>query len=546
MTFSNSNPTPAGSPPTPSSQPPATLHPPMGLLDNLRADIPAGIVVTLVALPLCLGIAQASGAPLLSGLIAGIVGGVVVGSLSRSSLSVSGPAAGLAVIVAGSIADLGMPAFLLAVVLAGVFQAVLGGLRLGVIAHYFPNAVIKGMLASIGVMIVLKQLPHAIGYDADYEGDESFVEPDGHTTFSALADAFDAMTPAAIVVSALCFGIYGLWPKLQRGLLAQVPTPLAAVVVGGAATVLLPYAWPAGVLSADHLVALPAIASFSDISGMLTMPDWSQIGHSGVWITAATLAIVASLESLLSLEAVDRLDPLRRISPPNRELVAQGVGNVVSGLIGGIPVTSVIVRSSANVQAGARSKLSAIVHGLLLALSVLFGAPLLNNVPLASLAVVLIMVGFKLTPPSLWRAMWRAGWSQFAPFLVTIVAVVFSDLLTGTLIGLAVGIAFAIRQQQAGALVLVREGNVSLIRVNKDMTFFNKAALKDILAEIANDSHVIVDRRQVDYIDDDIEELLLEFQQSARARGITVEIDLSARDLERRAALAPTHLPAEA
>ncbi len=529
--------TSTASQPQPLPQVPA----PTGLLDNLRRDIPAGMVVSLVALPLCLGIAQASGAPLFSGLIAGVIGGLVIGALSLSPLSVSGPAAGLAVIVAAGIADLGMPAFLLAVVLAGAMQVALGVLRLGLIAHYFPNAVIKGMLASIGVLIVLKQVPHAIGYDADYEGDESFVEPDGHTTFSAIADAFDAMTPGAVAVSVACLAIYGLWPRLQRGVLAQIPTPLAAVIGGGVLATTLPMAWPEGTLAAEHLVALPSFASFGDLTGALTMPDWSKISEGAVWGVAATLAIVASLETLLSLEAVDRLDPLRRISPPNRELLAQGVGNMVSGLVGGIPVTSVIVRSSANVQAGGVSRMSTIVHGLLLALGVLVGAPLLNHVPLAALAIVLIMVGFKLTPPSLWRAMWRAGMSQFVPFVVTILAVVLSDLLTGTLIGLTVGIAFAIRQQQAGAVVAVRDGGVTMIRLNKDLTFLSKARLKEALVAIENGSHVIIDRRQVDFIDDDIEEVILEFQQGAAARGIVVEIDLSARDLERRAALAPTH-----
>ena len=396
----------------------------MGLFDNVRRDVPAGIVVFLVALPLCLGIAQASGAPLFSGLIAGVVGGVVVGFLSRSALSVSGPAAGLAVIVAASIADLGMPAFLLALVLAGAIQFALGSLRLGVIAHYFPNAVIKGMLASIGVLIVLKQIPHAIGYDADYEGDESFMEQDGHTTFTAIGDAFGAMTLGSVVISLACLALYGIWPRLQRGVLAQVPTPLAVIIVGGLIATFLPMLWSAGALSAEHLVALPSFGSFGDVTAALTTPDWARITDLGVWSVAGTLAIVASLETLLSLEAVDRLDPLRRISPPNRELLAQGAGNMLSGLIGGLPVTSVIVRSSANVQAGGVSRLSTIVHGLFLATGVLFGASLLNHVPLAALAIVLIMIGWKLSPPSLWKAMWRAGMSQFVPFVVTILAVV--------------------------------------------------------------------------------------------------------------------------
>lgn len=515
---------------------------PGGIFSEVRRDLPAGLVVFLVAVPLCLGIAQASSAPLLSGLIAGIVGGLVVSALSKSDLSVSGPAAGLAVIVATGITQLGFRTFLLAVVLGGAIQLALGVLRLGSIAHFFPNAVIKGMLASIGVLITLKQLPHAVGYDADWEGDDAFFEPDGHNTFTAIVDAFGALSPTATAITIFCVTAYLIWPKLQRGPLNFVPPALVVVVLGGVLAALAPMLSADLALSADHLVSLPVLAGPGDLMDAVQTPDFARIADPVVWTTAVTLAIVASIETLLSLEAVDRLDPHRRISPPNRELVAQGVGNMLSGFVGGLPVTSVIVRSSANVTAGGRTRLSAMFHGLLLFLGVVFFAAILNQIPLAALAVVLIFVGFKLTPPSLWKAMWRAGYAQFIPFAATVAAVVVTDLLKGTLFGLLVGVVFAIREQQRGAIVVVKDDARTLIRITKDLTFLNKASLKEILSEIADGATVIIDRRVVDFIDDDIEEILLDFEENAEERGIHVQMQLSPRDLERRAALEATHV----
>lgn len=515
---------------------------PGGLFSEVRRDLPAGLVVFLVAVPLCLGIAQASSAPLLSGLIAGIIGGLLVSAFSKSELSVSGPAAGLAVIVATGITQLGFRTFLLAVVLGGVIQLLLGLLRLGSIAHFFPNAVIKGMLASIGVLITLKQLPHAVGYDADWEGDDAFFEPDGHNTFTAIVDAFGALSPTATAITLLCFTAYLVWPKLQRGPLNFVPPALVVVVMGGLLAALAPMLSADLALSADHLVSLPVLAGPGDLLDAVQTPDFSALSNPAVWTTAVTLAIVASIETLLSLEAVDRLDPHRRISPPNRELVAQGVGNMVSGMVGGLPVTSVIVRSSANVAAGGETRLSAMVHGLLLFLGVVFFAAILNQIPLAALAVVLIFVGFKLTPPSLWKAMWRAGYAQFIPFAATVAAVVVTDLLKGTLFGLLVGVVFAIREQQRGAIVVVKDASRTLIRITKDLTFLNKASLKEVLSDVADGATVIIDRRVVDFIDDDIEEILLDFEDNAEERGIRVQMQLSPRDLERRAALEATHV----
>lgn len=505
-----------------------------GLLSSLGRDLPAGLVVFLVAVPLCLGIAQASGAPLLSGLIAGMVGGLVISQISKSALSVSGPAAGLAVIVAAGIQELGFRPFLLAVVIAGVLQLGFGLLRLGAIAHLFPSAVIKGMLASIGILITLKQIPHAVGYDRDYEGDDAFFQADGHNTFSSIADAFSALTPAALVVSAACLLIYFIWPKLQRGPLKLVPSALLAVVVGGLLATFLPDVWSEGALGAEHLVALPSFNSFADIKAAIILPEFARITDPKVWATAVTICIVASIETLLSLEAIDRLDPERRISPPNRELMAQGIGNMVSGFIGGLPVTAVIVRSSANLQAGARTRMSSMIHGIFILVGVLFLAPILNRVPLAALAVVLIIVGTKLAPPSLFKAMWRGGWSQFIPFVVTISAVVFTDLLKGTLIGLAVGVVFAVRAQQRNAITVTKGGETTLIRFVKDQTFLQKAALKSAFAEVERGATVIIDRGTADFIDDDVEELLLEFSKGAKARGIVVEEDIPPPVLEIR------------
>lgn len=510
-----------------------------GLFSSFRPDIAAGVVVFLVALPLCLGIAQASGAPLLSGLIAGFIGGLVVAGISQSPLSVSGPAAGLAVIVASGISTLGFRAFLVAVLLAGAMQLALGVARLGVIAHYFPIAVIKGMLAAIGVLIIMKQLPHAVGYDAVSEGDLLFRQADGSTVFSSLAQAFSAFTPAAVAVALAGFATHFGWVALQKRVKAvrMVPAALVLVVVGA----LVALAWPGAKLEAEHLVALPRFSDFSSVMAAVVTPDFSRLGDAKVWTVAATLAIVASIETLLSLEAIDRLDPMRRISPPNRELIAQGAGNMLSGLIGGLPITSVIVRSSANVMAGGRTRLSAMTHGVLLLLAVLFLAPLFNQVPLAALAVVLLLVGAKLTPPSLWRAMWRAGLSQFIPFAVTVFAVVFTDLLKGTFIGLAVGLVFAVRAQQKNAIAITRSPGAMLIRFTKDMTFLQKAQLKEALRAAEPGTVVTIDRSACDFIDDDIEELLLEFSQLAPGRRITVKEKLPQAAIARRLLLSPGH-----
>lgn len=491
-------------------------------LTHLRADGPAGAVVFLVALPLCLGVAQASGAPPLAGLIAGIAGGLLVPLVSNSPLSVSGPAAGLTVLVLTAIEELGFASFLLAVVLAGLIQIALGVLRLGVIAHFLPSTVIKGMLAAIGLLIVLKQIPHAVGYDRDYEGDESFLEPDGHNTLNAIVDAVGSLTWGACVVAALAAVGALLWPLVQKriGVLRMVPVPLVTVAVG----VIVGYAIsdvPTLALEREHFVNLPTTSSLGDLGALLQFPDFGQFANQAVWGHALTLALVASLETLLCLEAIDGLDPQRRLSPPNRELIAQGIANASAGLIGGIPLTSVIVRSSANVQAGGRTRLATVIHGLLLLIGLLFLSPLLNAIPLAALAVVLIQVGLKLSSIGLWQSQWKAGWTQFAPFMITILAILVTDLLKGTLIGAAVGLAFLVRAQQRNAILLTQDGTNTLITFVKDVTFLQKSRIKEILRALPPGGRLMVDRRAVAFVDPDIDELLGTFSLDAPLRQIT-------------------------
>ncbi|GIU77072.1 MAG: sulfate permease [Bryobacteraceae bacterium] len=493
-----------------------------------RYDGPAGTVVFLVALPLCLGIALASEAPLFSGIIAGVVGGILVSFLSGSQVSVTGPAAGLSVIVASSIATLGsFPAFLMAVVLAGVLQFFMGVFRLGAFADYVPNSVIKGMLAGIGIVITLKQIPHALGRDEDFIGNFAFLEKSGFNTLTDILEALAAPHAGAILISAGAVAIMLGWERVQprlSGPLRLMPGPLLAVGFGlGTNTLLRWLGSPLAVTEPEHLVTLPVARSPGEFLSFLTPPDFSRAGDPAVWAVAATLAVVASIETMLSIEAGDRLDPFRRITPSNRELMAQGAGNMVSGLLGGLPMTSVVVRTSANVFAGGRTWMSSFIHGWLLLLSVLFIPQLLNQIPLACLASILILVGFKLTKPALFRSMYAQGWSQFLPFLSTVVAVVLTDLLKGVLIGFLIGIFFVIRTNHHDALTVVNLDRHYLVRFNKDASFVNKNELRSHLRKIPENSHVIIDATRALYIDNDIREAVEDFKALAPYRNITVE-----------------------
>lgn len=501
-------------------------------LTYFKTDLLSGIVVFLVALPLCLGIALASGAPLFAGIIAGVIGGIVVGFLSNSELSVSGPAAGLTAIVLVAITSLGsFETFLLAVALAGVVQIALGFAKAGTISNYFPSNVIEGMLAAIGIIIILKQLPHAIGYDKDNEGDFFFIEKGtGHNTFSALIDAVNYSHPGAALVTLVSLAILIAWVKvgfLKK--LKAVPGALVAVVVG----VLMNEAFKSSgsnlAISQEHLVGLPIPASFTDFLGQFSKPNFSAIANADVWVVAFTIAAVASIETLLCIEAADKMDPLKRFTDTNTELKAQGVGNLLSGLIGGLPMTSVIVRTSANVNSGARTKISAIAHGVFLLLSVISIPTILNKIPLACLAAILLMTGWKLAHPSVFRHMWKNGMLQFAPFILTVVAVVFTDLLKGVAVGLAISIFFILRANMRLAYFFKKEahhtGETIHIDLAQEVSFLNKAAIKQTLAHLPENSKVVINATNTAYIDHDVIELLRDFVNlGSKDKNISVDL----------------------
>jgi len=470
-----------------------------GLFANLKNDLPAGIVVFLVAVPLCLGIALASGAPPLSGIIAGIVGGIVVTAFSGSSLGVSGPAAGLAAIVLTAIPALGgFEVFLLAVVIAGVFQFLLGVAKAGIIGYYFPTSVIKGMLAGIGVIIFLKQIPHAFGYDKDPAGDVAFVQADGQNTFSELLNMIDYITPGALVITVVSLAILILWET--------------------------------------------KFIKKNGIEGMkklLTFPDFSHWNNPAVYATALTLAVVASLETLLCVEATDKLDPQKRITPTNKELRAQGIGNVVSGLIGGLPVTQVIVRSSANIQSGGKSRGSAFFHGLLILVCVLSIPALLNMIPLASLAAILLVVGYKLAKPSLFKAMYAKGWTEFIPFIVTIVGIVLTDLLTGIGLGMAVAIFFILYKNYRKPFFLKTEdykpGKLIHLQLSESVSFLNKGSILRSLDQLPDGSKVLIDGSETRDIHPDVIEIIDDF----KANALTREIDVATYGLDTLNSMCP-------
>ncbi len=501
------------------------------IYQSMTADFSASIVVLLVALPLCLGIALGSGAPLFSGIIAGIVGGIVIGVFSGSQLSVSGPAAGLTVIVAGAILKLQVyEAFLLAVVIAGVLQLILGYIKAGVIGDYIPNAVIKGMLAAIGLILILKQFPHLVGYDADYSGNESFKQNNHQNTFSGLLEAINYITPAAVVIGAVSLLILIVWvfPFIRNGKWLQIlPGPLVAVVAGTLLSEWIRNDYPSYALAAGQLVTLPVAANVGTFFSFFTMPGLSYLNNPDVWITGVTLAIVASLETLLGIEAVDKMDPLRRVSPPDRELKAQGIGNIVSGLLGGLPLTSVVVRSSANVNSGAQTKLSTILHGFFMLLCVLLIPVYLNKIPLSALAAILIFTGYKLAKVSLFKAFYRKGWDQFVPFTITILAILTTDLLKGILIGIAVGLFYMIRSNFRSSVFVVHDANRFLFRLRKDVSFLNKPIIKKKLEEVPENAYVLIDATRADFIDKDVIEEINNFMKHAHLKNVAVEIKKS-------------------
>ena len=497
--------------------------------ETITSDFRSSLVVFLVARPLCLGIAIASGAPPMAGLIAGILGGVIVGSISRSSVSVSGPAAGLTVIVLDSISSLGtFPLFLAALVVAGILQFLLGIAKAGVLGYYFPHAVIKGMLTAIGVILVLKQIPHALGYDKDFLGDFAFNQADQHNTFSEIYYAFIYYSPGALPIVLTALGLILLFerPVIKRNpFLGLVPGALWAVLSSIGINAIYKAFKPEWVLDNEHLVILPIFSNWQDLPSLFTLPNFDLINTTNFWIVAVTLAVIGSIETLLSIEAGDKMDPYKRTTPSSRELVAQGIGNTISGLIGGLPITAVIVRTSANIESGARTKLSTILHGFLLLALVLTIPGLLNQIPLSGLAAVLLVVGYKLAKPSIFIKEYKKGWDQFLPFLVTVTSILLTDLLVGIGIGLVVGLFFVIKTNfHRSVLVTERNGNY-LVKLQKDVSFLNKAILIKELGQIPEGSKVVLNASMARFIDHDIQEVLNDFIATAESKNITLVIE---------------------
>ncbi|GAA6767253.1 SulP family inorganic anion transporter [Flavobacterium sp. KACC 22758] len=504
----------------------------INLFANLKSDFASGLVVFLVALPLCLGIAMASGAPLFSGIIAGVVGGIVVGYLSQSHISVSGPAAGLTAIILTAITDFGaFDVFLLSVFIAGIIQLALGFLKAGSISNYFPTNVIEGMLAGIGIIIILKQIPHAFGYDADFEGDQAFIQNDGSNSFSFLFDVLNHIHLGAVLISAISLAVLISWDKvpfLKR--LKLVPGALVAVILGVLLNEFFISTGSSLAIAKEHLVSLPVPKSFDEFKSILVTPNFAAITNPQVWVVAVTIAIVASIETLLCIEASDRMDVQKRYTNTNIELKAQGVGNVISSLLGGLPMTSVVVRSSANNNAGAKSKMSTIIHGVLLLISVLSIPVILNKIPLATLATVLILVGYKLAKPATFMHFWEKGKYQFIPFIATLVFVVATDLLKGVALGIVISIIFVLRGNLKRAYNFKKEeyedGDIIHIDLAQEVSFLNKAAIKQTLSEIPENSKVVINAHDTEYIAHDVLDLIREFKET-RAVDENIRVKLT-------------------
>lgn len=497
---------------------------------HLGDNLSASIVVLLVALPLCVGIALASGTPIFSGIIAGIIGGIVVGQLSGSQLSVSGPAASLTFVVSAMIIKLGsFETFLLAVVIAGAFQILFGFLKGGIVGDYIPNAVIKGMVAAIGIILMMKQIPHLLGYDADFEGDESFLQDDHNNTITTILTALNFLTPMSVVIGLVSIIILIFWEKISvsnQKWMRFIPGPLVVVLVSVLLNVFGSTIIGTNPLEQKHLVSIPMANNIQEFASFFTFPNFQQIIVPEVWLAGFMLAVIASLETLLGIEAVDKLDPLKRVTPSNKELNAQGVGNIISGLIGGLPITSVIVRSSANVNAGGKTKQSTIFHGVLLLICVILIPSLLNKIPLSAIAAILIVTGYKIAKLSLFKELFQKGIHQFIPFCVTIIAILFSNLLYGVAIGIIVSIFFIIRGNFKSAIIMIQDNDKYLIRFRKDITFLNKAIIKQKLESLPMDSYVLIDVKKADFIDKDVIDEINDFLCHIHLKNISVSFSL--------------------
>ena len=497
----------------------------------LKSDVLSGMVVFLVALPLCLGIAVASGAPPFAGIICGVIAGIVVGSLSGSHVSVAGPAAGLIAIILAAITEVGYEPFLLAVIIAGALQLALGILRAGTISSYFPNCVIEGMLVAIGIIIIKKEIPHAIGYDKMHEGDFfNFEKGAAPGFFTEIITSMNYAHLGAIIVTVVSLAILIAFNKLAfLKKIKLLPGALIVVVVGVIINEVFKATGSSLAISQEHLVTLPTASSVSEFLGQFSRPDFTAFSNPQVWILRVTIAIVASIETLLCLEAADKMDPMKRFSSANTELRAQGIGNMLSGFIGGLPMTSVIVRTTANINAGARTRMSAIAHGFFLLITVLVIPGLLNKIPMACLAAILIMIGIKLASPKVFRHVWRAGKYQFVPFIATVIAVVMTDLLKGVGIGLAVSIIFILKGNMKLAYFFKKErhheGETIHIDLAQEVSFLNKAAIKQTLAHLPENSKVVIDAANTVYIDYDVLELIRDFMTfGSKDKNITVRL----------------------
>ncbi len=498
--------------------------------NKFKSDFSASLVVFLVALPLCMGIALASGGTVVQGLLSGVIGGLVVGALSGSHTSVSGPAAGLITIVDGAIRDLGsMEIFVTALFVAGLIQCLFGFLKGGFLADFIPVSVIKGMLAAIGITLVLKQLPHMVGYDADAFGEMEFAQKDGHNTFSELYYMLDSITPLALIISSLGLGLQFVWeiPALKsKGFFKSVPAALVVVLLGVLINEWALRFYSSGAIAPGHMVNVPSILG-PDGAGtsLMVRPNWSALGNIQVYSVALLIAVIASIESLLSIEAGDKLDPHKRVSAPNRELIAQGFGNAAAGLLGALPVTAVIVRTSANISSGAETRRSAVLHGIWIALFVLLAPALINKIPLSALAAVLVYVGYKLARPSLVKAQFQKGWSAFAPFIITIMAILLTDLLIGIIIGLLVGFFFVIKTNYQKSFAMTQQGHEYQLVFKQQASFVNKSALKNSLASMPDSATVLLDFRDCHFVDADIADIVQDFRESAPERRIHFAIE---------------------
>ncbi|TGL61974.1 carbonic anhydrase [Leptospira ognonensis] len=484
------------------------------MLNSLKRDFPSSIVVFLVALPLCLGVALASGAPLMSGIISGVIGGILVGFLSQSHVSVSGPATGLVVIVFSGITNLGsFEAFLLSVIIAGFIQIIAGIFRAGIIANYIPSNVIRGLLAAIGIILILKQIPHAVGFDIDPEEDFSFFQRDGENTFSELIRSFKYFSWGAVIISSVSLMLLVFFDRVISKHFRWMPSSLIVVLIAILLNKLFENNFTYLYLSEKHLVNIPPIHS---IGSLFTFPDISQISNLDVWFVGLSLALIASIETLINLDATENMDPHKRSPSPNIELMAQGIGNITSGFLGGLPITSVIVRSSVNITSGAETKLSTIIHGVLLAISVIAFSPFLNLIPLSSLAAILLLTGYKLARISVFREIYSKGSNQFLPFLFTVIAIVFTDLLIGVMFGLAVSIFFLLKNNYKNPFLLERDthniGETVRLELPNQVSFLNRASIKDSLWALPIGSKVIIDATNCNFIDSDILEIIHEFK----------------------------------